>query len=980
MHRLGSVLNVGPINVGPGVGPPTAPGEWHASVPVDLAAKFVMIHLNGASMAAGDSVEIPRGAGFDSDFYTPAWGPDYWTRPIKGGVPVEIIYRSAGGVGVVTIDRYGRGEGINGNGELNTNADLFFLTSPYQEPSYYPIYSVVAGHSGPSWVAADCVADPVMKATAPSVGLYVVVDTDVHNPQPADGTPPIRLSSCTATLIAPDRIITAGHCLSTNEDAITGSFTLDWWTKCHPDGQPPNAYNPKFYKLKRLVKTGYRRPPGDSRPPVDYAIVELDVPAGGIGAAPIPFHPTNQPLVLGEPLFIVHHRRGTPKKISRYPEDSTCDVQTVSPSFLGFSCSVDFGSSGSSVFDAQGRIVANLSTFTGGASAEAIQADLQSPPPVTDHLDTVMVLDRSGSMALAGTSGSSKMNEARQAAELFVSLLRATPTNNVGLVSFSTTPSKDRLLQSLGAPNTKNDLNASLGGLTADGSTTIGGGLRSALQEFAQSPAPQNARAILLMTDGLENTWPFIADVINDIRTTDTAVEAIGFGTAASLDGEKLDVLAHGDPAATTPQKPGNYTRAIDGLALKKFFALSFGNIFDFGTVLDPEFTLQPAEHRVPSVSVDVCAEDTLVVIVGWEHPDERFSLAVRSPAGAQITAGSAGVISETGETWSHLTVPLPFNGEREGRWEVEVTRNEKRHREHEDRTERLFVTALAQGGPLFTALDRKPLYTGDRITPRVFLRYPDGGRVDADVKIAIEAPRDGTGNLLRSAELQPPSTLDGDQLDQRTATLVEMEQSRGGELIKTAEHTLDLFDDGLHNDGGMEPDGVYANSLPDILRHEGTYHFHARAVFGETCRATRETTWSVNVAIGIDPNRTDQTVEHLGRGPDGRDRMRLTLTPRDRYGNYLGPGRRETLRVAPSAGQQLEGALKDVGGGAYSQVVVVDPGGGPPGIVLTQPGRGPIVTSGDGRGRQKVLMWLLWLLLVALIVAITVIIVIEVT
>jgi von Willebrand factor type A domain/Trypsin-like peptidase domain len=980
MHRLGSVLNVGPVNLGPGVGPPTALGEWRASVPVDLGAKFVMIHLNGASMAAGDTVEIPRGTGFDSDFYGPAWGPDYWTRPIKGGVPIEIIYRSAGGAGVVTVDRYGRGEGINGNGELNTNADLFFLTSPYQEPSYYPPYSVVAGHSGPSWLAADCVADPVMKATAQSVGLYVVVDTDIHNPQPADGTPPIRLSSCTATLIAPDRIITAGHCLSTNEDTITGSFTLNWWTKCHPDGQPPDAYNPKFYKLKRLVKTGFLRPPGDSRPPVDYAIVELDVPAAGIGAPAIPFRPANQPLVVGEPLFTVHHRRGTPKKISRYPNDSTCDVQSVSPSYLECSCSVDFGSSGSSIFDAQGRIVANLSSFNGGASAAAIQADLQSPPPVTDHLDTVMVLDRSGSMALPGTTGSSKMNEAKQAAALFVSLLRATPTNNVGLVSFSTTSSKDRPLQSLGGPNTKADLDTSLGGLTPVGSTTIGGGLRSALEEFAQTPTPQNARAILLMTDGLENTWPFIADVINDIRKTNTAVEAIGFGTAASLDGEKLELLAHGDPATSTPQKPGNYTRATDGLALKKFFALSFGNIFDFGTVLDPEFTLQPAEHRVPDVPVDVCAEDTLVVIVGWEHPDERFSLAVRSPAGAEITSTSAAVIAATGETWAHLTVPLPFSGEREGRWQVEVTRNEKRRREHEDRTERLFVTALAQGGPRFTVLDRKSLYTGDRVTPRVFLRYPDGGRVDADVKVAIDAPRDGTGNLLRDREPQPPTTLDGDQLDQRMATLLDMEQSHGGKLIDSTQHTLDLFDDGFHNDGGMEPDGVYANSLPDILRHEGTYNFHARAVFGETCRATRETTWSVNVAIGIDPDRTDQTVEHLGRGPDGRDRARLTLTPRDRYGNYLGPGRRETFTVAPSAGQQLEGALEDVGGGAYSQVVVVDPGGGRAGIVLTQPGRGPIVISADGRGRQKMLMWLLLLLLAVLILAIAIIIVIEVT
>src|SRR5882724_12436616 len=107
MHRLGSVLDLGPIVVGPGAGPATAPGEWRVNVPVDLGAKFVMIHLDGAALASTDRVEIPLG--YDTDVYTAAWGPDFWRRPIKGGAPVEVIYRSSGGAGVVTVDRYGRG-------------------------------------------------------------------------------------------------------------------------------------------------------------------------------------------------------------------------------------------------------------------------------------------------------------------------------------------------------------------------------------------------------------------------------------------------------------------------------------------------------------------------------------------------------------------------------------------------------------------------------------------------------------------------------------------------------------------------------------------------------------------------------------------------------------------------------------------------------------------------------------------------------
>ena len=86
--------------------------------------------------------------------------------------------------------------------------------------------------------------------------------------------------------------------------------------------------------------------------------------------------------------------------------------------------------------------------------------------------------------------------------------------------------------------------------------------------------------------------------------------------------------------------------------------------------------------------------------------------------------------------------------------------------------------------------------------------------------------------------------------------------------------------------------------------------------------------------------------------------------------------GDRDVLPVNRSL---LKG-IEDAGGGAYSQVVVVDPGAGPASLVITQPGRGPIVISADGRGQQRMLTWLLWLLLAALILAIATIIVIEVT
>src|SRR5260370_33073632 len=118
--------------------------------------------------------------------------------------------------------------------------------------------------------------------------------------------------------------------------------------------------------MKRRARTGYTRLPGASRPVVAYWILQIETPAGGIGRSPIASRPSSAPLIIDEPLFIVHQRRGTPKKVSRYPLDGTCEILSDAPPPVGFSCSVGHGSSGSSVVAALGRTVPTLSPVKGG--------------------------------------------------------------------------------------------------------------------------------------------------------------------------------------------------------------------------------------------------------------------------------------------------------------------------------------------------------------------------------------------------------------------------------------------------------------------------------------------------------------------------------------------------------------------------------------------------------------------------------------
>ena len=945
MHRLGSVLPIAvPIAFGPGTGVTASPANtWQISFPADPLAKFLKLHIDGSTLDPADRVEVDLG--YDTDVFTRAWGTDFWTRPIKGPGPVTVRYiRTGASSGSARIDKYGRGEAIRDNGNRNTNGDLFMIDTPYVEPSYFAPASLTPGHTTPSWQQAACVTDPVIAATAKSVGMYVIVDRDPIEytlPEDIDNT---RVSSCTATLIAPDLVITAGHCVATQEDIRTGAITFDFATDC--DLSRPAGYSPKFYKMTRLVETGYLRPPGDTRGVVDYSIVQIETPPGGLPVPPIPFRPASLPLQVNDPLFIVHHRRGTAKKVSSYLTDPNCKVDAVWPSSINFECSVEYGSSGSSIFDSSGRIVGNLSTFGGGASATSIWEDVRTEPLPTRDVDVVVVLDRSGSMSLPGRSGAPKLIEAKQAASLFVSLLTTAGGNRVGLVSFSTTATADRNLANVNA-GTKNALvgpippaNAGqIGGLAANGMTTIGGGLQTAVGYFPVPSPTTNTRAVLLMTDGLENTFPMIAGV--EPLLSGSRLNIVGFGTPASIDGPRLTTLARAHD--------GIYVRADDGLSLKKYFALAFGRIFDLGTALDPDAILPAGQRAAAPVDVDVCGETSMTVVLGWASPAAPLRIVVRTPAGATIDASSAGVDAASGDTWEHLTFKLPYGTEQDGRWQVIAARPEG-HGElaaefvGEPIEQRYFVSALATGGPAFNPLPVPRLYTGDPVNPLVYLRRPQGGRVAAEITVDIESPANALGEILAGAGLGAAGLQDGDVLDKRTNALLGLERQQG-ELVKTRRRSETLLDDGTHGDGGLEPDGIFGQVLTDLTTFEGTYTFHAVAVYGEGCRARREVTWAAHVDVGIDGGRSDVRIDDTG------GRVRVTVTPKDRFDNRLGPGRLDAFGFVPTGSGKLVGEPVDNGDGSYSQTVDPGPAGTvAPGLAITQPDRRPTTVSSDIR------------------------------
>jgi hypothetical protein len=320
------------------------------------------------------------------------------------------------------------------------------------------------------------------------------------------------------------------------------------------------------------------------------------------------------------------------------------------------------------------------------------------------------------------------------------------------------------------------------------------------------------------------------------------------------------------------------------------------------------------------------------------------------------------------------LRVPLPTAGERDGTWQAVVFRPGGGEFPPPAVDMRFFVNVVAKGGPVLVRLnpDRK-YYTGDSFNPLVMLRNANGSTPrNAKVKLTAAGPANSIGNLLSQAKLGPAASLGGDVIPARQATLQTIETNTGSPAVTYSTQTVDLFDDGVHDDGAMEPDGIFGNVFTDLLKTEGTYSFQAVATYGDTCVATREAMWSLHIDVGVDPGKSDVNVSLGNPGPGGARTGTVTITPKDKYGNNLGPGRGDGITLTGVPGTTVTGPAVDNGDGTYTVPVSWDPGSGyDPGVVVGQPGRPPVVVGPKPMRhcwKWKLLTWLLLALVLILL------------
>lgn len=535
---------------------------------------------------------------------------------------------------------------------------------------------------------------------------------------------------------------------------------------------------------------------------------------------------------------------------------------------------------------------------------------LLAPYRVAD-VDLVPVLDHSGSMAMsaAASQTSTKIDVLKDATNQLVDMMDASGANQLGLVQFTTTA--DTLINL--APFTatsRASAHTKINTINPTNLTSIGDGLQHAMTEFTSHAAAGHRRVMLLVTDGLENTAPMIAAIRPSIIANGVTVFPLGLGYSYGVDEARLIDLAN----ATG----GDYRITDDELIFRKYFIEILGSATDWSVVTDPLFTL--AGGQSDSVPVTVTPGDTAVLFtVYWGGYDNAVKLLLQAPDGQVYDYTSPAYVGAKRYAIYRIDLDKVPDSQRTGRWLMKFTADQAALGAN---TVRVSASALAKTNARISAgLDKPVILTGDSSHLRVRLTHDGHAISGATITAYYDRPTVGFGNVMHD-HAGPIPTITRGPRDARSPVqlkVAHLRETLGKQFMPRTAGTLTLYDDGTHGDAKAN-DGIYTGTFADT-KIPGTYVFRFVASDIRVGDVTTSREWAkyLHVIPGSDPHSSDLQTRLAGRSRAG-SRYSVRVIPRDRFGNYLGPGHKVT--VAISAARELaprEVELKDNLDGSYS-------------------------------------------------------------
>ena len=156
---------------------------------------------------------------------------------------------------------------------------------------------------------------------------------------------------CSATLIADDLVLTAGHCFDEGGSCDRHAFVFDYHLEGPDELLPVRAEN--VYSCEELV-LDLDSSAGSLAP--DFSVVRLDRPVGG-NRRPVDFR-VDVPLDLGDPVAMIGFGTGLPTKID--DGAAVADPRIAERDFYLVNLDAFQGHSGSGIFDSQSRLAGIL--------------------------------------------------------------------------------------------------------------------------------------------------------------------------------------------------------------------------------------------------------------------------------------------------------------------------------------------------------------------------------------------------------------------------------------------------------------------------------------------------------------------------------------------------------------------------------------------------------------------------------------------
>jgi len=152
------------------------------------------------------------------------------------------------------------------------------------------------------------------------------------------------------------------------------------------------------------------------------------------------------------------------------------------------------------------------------------------------------------------------------------------------------------------------------------------------------------------------------------------------------------------------------------------------------------------------------------------------------------------------------------------------------------------------------------------------------------------------------------------------------------------------MYDDGTHGDK-VAGDGIYTLRFANT-EYEGSYtfQFHVKGTSPAGARFTRVRNLSTHLSVDVDPEETIFDSRLLGQS-GANSVVEYYVTPRDKFGGYMGPGYPKTVQFTASAGS-WQGPVRDYNNGIYSRILSYNTSQPEPEVSVSVQGK-PITSRG---------------------------------